>query len=102
MALEVEHAAAAHVPPLPETAAVHWRAPMDAARLRRRGQLWTLTTAAHVVPFLAAGILLFVIQPLAVAVSLASFAHAWIIPGLYAARGANVVRPRPRRLGASA
>src|SRR3954471_22126212 len=67
---------------------------MDAARLRRRGRLWTLTTAAHVVPFVAAGVALFLVQPLAVAVSLASFAHAWIIPALYAARGASGVRPR--------
>jgi hypothetical protein len=84
------------LPPLPETAAVHWRPPMDARRVRRRGQLWTLTTAAHVIPFVAAGILLAVIQPLAAAVSFASFAHAWIIPMLYAARGANVLRPRGR------
>jgi hypothetical protein len=79
---------------LPERAAVHWRPPMDARRLARRGRLWTLTTVAHVVPFVAAGVVLLVVQPLAVAVSLASFAHAWIIPMLYAARGANVLRPR--------
>jgi hypothetical protein len=70
---------------------------MDAQRLARRGQLWTLTTAAHVVPFLGAGVVLLLVQPLAVAVSLASFAHAWIIPMLYAARGANVLRPKARR-----
>jgi hypothetical protein len=29
-------------------------------------------------------------------VSIAAFAHAWIIPELYAQRGANVVRPRSR------
>jgi hypothetical protein len=81
---------------LPETATVHWRPRADARRLHRRGTLWTLTTTAHVVPFVAAGVALFVVQPLAVAVSLASFAHAWIIPSLYAARGGNVVRPRPR------
>jgi hypothetical protein len=81
---------------LPETAAVHWRAPMDALHLRRRGALWTLTTVAHVVPFVAAGVVLFLVQPLAVAVSLASFAPAWIIPMLYAARGANVLRPKAR------
>lgn len=81
---------------LPETAAVSWRPRADAERLRRRGALWTLTTVAHVVPFVAAGIVLLVVQPLAVAVSLASFAHAWVIPGLYAARGANVVRPHAR------
>jgi hypothetical protein len=82
---------------LPETAAVHWRPRVDAARLRRRGALWTLSTVAHVVPFLAAGVVLLIIQPLAVAVSLASFAHAWIIPELYAARGANVLKPRRSR-----
>jgi hypothetical protein len=82
--------------PLPETGAVHWRPRADAARLRRRGALWTLTTFAHVVPFILAGVVLFVVQPLAVAVTLASFAHAWIIPALYAARGANVLRPRSR------
>jgi hypothetical protein len=86
---------------LPERAAVHWRAPMDAARLRRRGALWTLTTIAHVVPFVAAGVVLFLVQPLAVAVSLASFAHAWIIPMLYAARGANVMRPKRAKAGAA-
>ena len=88
--------------PLPETAAVHWRPPMDAVRLRRRGALWTLTTVAHVVPFVGAGVVLFLVQPLAVAVSLASFAHAWIIPMLYAARGANVMRPKRAKAGAAA
>ncbi len=81
---------------LPERAAVYWRPPMDGARLRKRGWLWTLTTIAHVVPFVAAGVILFLVQPLAVAVSVASFGHAWIIPMLYAARGANVLRPRIR------
>ena len=81
---------------LPETAAVHWRPRVDARRLRNRGRLWTVTTVAHVVPFIAAGVVLFLVQPLAVAVSVASFGHAWIIPSLYAARGANVLRPRTR------
>ncbi|HET6505963.1 MAG TPA: hypothetical protein VFG42_04180 [Baekduia sp.] len=101
MAAAIEEAVAP-VAPLPERAAVHWRAPMDARRLRRRGRLWTLTTAAHVVPFLVAGVVLFLVQPLAVAVSLASFAHAWVIPMLYAARGANVLRPRPRAAATAA
>src|SRR3954471_4133758 len=54
--------------------------------------MWTAITVAHVVPFIAAGIALFLVQPLALPVSLASFAHAWVIPELYAQRGANVVR----------
>ena len=81
---------------LPETAAVHWRPRADARRLRHRGALWTLTTIAHVVPFLAVGVLLVVVQPLAAAVSLAALAHAWIIPELYAVRGANVLRPKAK------
>lgn len=36
------------------------------------------------------------VEILALPVALASFAHAWIIPELYAQRGANVLRPRPK------
>ena len=90
------------VEPLPELAAVHWRPRADARRLDRTGLLWTAITVAHVVPFIAAGIVLFVVQPLALPVSLASLAHAWVIPELYAQRGANVVRPKPSRAPAEA
>ena len=81
---------------LPETAGVHWRPRVDDARLRRVGALWTLTTAAHVVPFLGAAALLMWLNPLALPVALACVAHAWVIPELYARRGANVVRPQAR------
>ena len=81
---------------LPETAAVHWRPRVDDARLRRSGRLWALTMVAHVVPFVGAGALLIWLNPLALPVALACFAHAWVIPELYAQRGANVLRPRPR------
>ena len=84
---------------LPETAAVHWRRRVDAGQLRLRGRLWTLTMAAHVVPFAGAAMLLMWMQPLALPVALVLLAHAWIIPELYAQRGANVLRP-PRRAGA--
>ncbi|HEX7300112.1 MAG TPA: hypothetical protein VF257_14030, partial [Solirubrobacteraceae bacterium] len=43
-------------------------------------------------PFVAAGAALVAVQPLAAPVTLASLAHAWVIPELYAQRGANVVR----------
>jgi hypothetical protein len=86
---------------LPEVAGVHWRARMDARRLRMLGRLWTATTVAHVVPFLAAAGVLLALQPLTAPVALVCLAHAWIIPALYAQRGANVVRPRPRRDGAA-
>jgi hypothetical protein len=88
--------------PLPELAAVHWRPRVDARRLDRTGLMWTLITIAHVVPFIAAGIVLFIVQPLALPVSLASFAHAWVIPELYAQRGANVVRRKASRAPADA
>src|SRR3954447_17692713 len=84
----------AEATPLPEVATVPWRPRVDAERLQRRGELWTATTVAHVVPFLLAAAVLVAIQPLAGPVALACIAHAWVIPELYAARGANVVRPR--------
>ena len=80
---------------LPELAAVPWRRRASAASLVRRGQLWTLTTVGHVVPFLAAGVVLVMLDPVALPVALACVAHAWIIPELYAFRGANVVRRKP-------
>jgi hypothetical protein len=81
---------------LPELATVPWRPRADAERLRRRGRLWTLTTVAHTLPFVAAAIAMMAIEPLAFPVALAALAHAWVIPELYAQRGANVVRPRRR------
>jgi hypothetical protein len=90
------------VEPLPELALVHWRRRVDAARLERLGAIWTLTTVAHVVPFLCTGALLLALEPLTLPVALACLAHAWIIPELYAQRGANVVRPKPARAGPQA
>jgi hypothetical protein len=58
-----------------------------------------MTTVAHVVPFLAAAVGLMVLAPLTAPVALACLAHAWIIPELYANRGANVVRPKKRAAG---
>jgi hypothetical protein len=82
--------------PLPETRSVHWRARMDERRLDLYARAWTLTTLAHVVPFvLTAGILL-LIEPWLWPMSALALAQAWIIPELYANRGAKVVRPRKR------
>ena len=87
---------------LPERQVVHWRPIVDEQRLNRTAALWTATTTAHVVPFIGAGALLFAVQPLALPVTLASFAHAWVIPELYAHRGANVVKPKRSRAPAGA
>jgi hypothetical protein len=85
---------------LPELAAVPWRPRASADSLRRRGLLWTGYTIAHVVPFLAAAAVLVALDPIAIPVALACFAHAWIIPALYASRGANVIKPKRSRGGA--
>jgi hypothetical protein len=82
--------------PLPELASVYWRPRATAERLRRRGRLWTLTTVAHVVPFVIVAVVMMLLSPLAFPVSLAALAHAWLIPALYAQRGANVARPLRR------
>lgn len=81
---------------LPELAAVPWRSRASGHSLRRRGQLWTLTTVAHVVPFVAVAVVLMLLQPLSAPVALVALAHAWIIPELYAVRGANTIRPKRR------
>jgi hypothetical protein len=82
---------------LPETAAVYWRPRIDERALTRRARTWTYTTAAHAIPFCVAAIVLFVLEPLSAPVGAIMLAHAWVIPELYAKRGANVLRPRPRR-----
>ena len=84
---------------LPELASVPWRPRATADSLRGRGLFWTGYTIAHVVPFLAAAIVLVALDPIALPVALACVAHAWIIPELYASRGANVIKPRRRRGG---
>jgi hypothetical protein len=92
---------AAPAAPLPEVAAVAWRPRMDERRLARYAQAWTATTLAHVVPFCLTAVVVVLIEPwLAPMAALALF-QAWVIPELYANRGAKVMRPRPR-LGARA
>lgn len=81
---------------LPEADAVSWRRRVDEGELRQAEWLWGLTMVAHVVPFLVVAVVLVAFEPLALPVSLVALAHAWIIPELYAQRGANVARP-PRR-----
>jgi hypothetical protein len=85
---------------LPELASVPWRSRTDARWLRRYGRLWHAWTLLYSVPFVAAGIAMLALEPLTAPVALAALAHAWIIPELYAFRGASVVRPKgPRNQG---
>ena len=81
-------------PALPELASVPWRTRTDQAWLSRYGRLWQGWTIALSVPFVAVAAVLVALEPLAFPVALAALAHAWVIPELYAFRGANVVRPK--------
>jgi hypothetical protein len=84
---------------LNELAAVPWRTPIDPARLRRSGRVWTVWTIGWSIPFVAAAVALVWIQPYAAPVALASLAHAWLIPELHAFRGASVARQKGDRHG---
>jgi hypothetical protein len=81
---------------LPETERVYWRPRVDRRRLTQRGRAWTATTVAHTVPFLGTAGLLIALEPLSAPVAAMAVAHAWVIPDLYARRGANVLKPKPR------
>jgi hypothetical protein len=82
---------------LPEVASVPWREPTDERWLRRWGRVWQAWTLLYTVPFVAAGAVMLWLAPIAAPVALVALAHAWIIPELYAFRGASVVRPKGPR-----
>jgi hypothetical protein len=82
---------------LTELGQVPWRERTDERFLRRYGRIWLCWTVAYTVPFFLAGIGLVLLEPLAFPVALASLAHAWVIPELYAYRGASVLRPKGAR-----
>jgi hypothetical protein len=85
--------------PLPERESVWWRRPVDAAGLRLRERVSAAYTAVYCTPLLAAGVILIALEPLLVPVALVSWLHAWVIPELFAHRGARVVKPLPARAG---
>jgi hypothetical protein len=87
---------------LPELAAVPWRPLADDATLRRTQWQWTLFTGWLVVPFCVVAVVLFLLAPRSAPVGLLALGHAWVIPELYAQRGANVVKSRLRRAGPGA
>ena len=82
---------------LPELASVPWRRRTDARWLLRWGRIWQAWTLLYSVPFLAAGAAMLWLAPIAAPVALIAIAHAWIIPELYAFRGASVTRPKGPR-----
>ena len=78
---------------LPELEAVSWRRPVDERWLRLREAVSAAYTAVYCLPFIVLGVVLVVLEPLLFPVSLVSFLHAWVIPELFAYRGARVVLP---------
>jgi hypothetical protein len=86
---------------LSEAAPLWWRKRPSDRTLRRDGRLWTAWTAAVSTPFFAAGAFLLWLEPLTFPVALASFAHGWVIPELYARRGAGSVVPIGSRASAA-
>jgi hypothetical protein len=55
-----------------------------------------LSIVSQTVPLIAVAALLVTVSPLMLPIAIFALAHAWTIPELYAARGANVVRgPAP-------
>jgi hypothetical protein len=78
---------------LPELADVPWRPLVDETSLRRVDRRWTAWTVAHELPLLATAVGLVLLSPILIPASLAALAFAWFIPDLYAAKGAEVLRP---------
>ena len=78
---------------LPELEAVSWRRPVDERWLRLREAVSAAYTGVYCLPFVVLGIALVLLEPLLFPVSLVSFLHAWVIPELFAYRGARVVLP---------
>lgn len=79
---------------LPELQSVYWRKRASDDSLRARGRGWTASTVAHTVPFIGVAALMMALNPVAAPVSALALIQAWILPELYASRGANVVRPK--------
>jgi hypothetical protein len=82
---------------LPELAGVSWRRPVDESGLRLRERVSAGYTAVYCTPLIAAGVFLIALEPWLFPVALVSWLHAWVIPELFAHRGARVVIPLPRR-----
>ena len=74
-----------------------WRPLIDPRALDAYARAWTATMALHVVVFLAPGIVLLAIEPWTFPIALMCAGWAWVVPDLYASRGAKVVRAKPSR-----
>jgi hypothetical protein len=78
---------------LPELAEVPWRPLADERSLRRADRRWTLWLLAQELPLVATAVGLPLLSPILIPMSLIALAFAWFIPDLWAAKGAEVLRP---------
>jgi hypothetical protein len=82
---------------LPELEGVAWRRRTDSHALAVRERIAAVYTALYVTPLLVVAAGLLWLEPYLFPVSILALAHAWVIPELFANRGAGVVRlPRGR------
>jgi hypothetical protein len=82
---------------LPELEGVAWRRRASERSLLLRERVSAAYTALYVTPLLVVAVALVWLESLLFGVSLLALAHAWVIPELFANRGAGVVRVRRRR-----
>ncbi|MEA2475235.1 MAG: hypothetical protein QOE06_3150 [Thermoleophilaceae bacterium] len=82
---------------LSELASVPWRRRAGAASLRTRGRIWKWFTVVYVAQWVAVAALLLALNPMSAPVAAVGLAMAWIVPNLYAARGATTLRPKGPR-----
>ena len=81
---------------LPELEAVAWRRRTDEGSLLIREQISAGYTALYVTPLIVVAVGLLWLEPFLFPVSALALVHAWVIPELFANRGAGVVRLKRR------
>ena len=84
---------------LPELEGVAWRRRTDERALKLRERISAAYTALYVTPLLVVAAGLVWLEPLLAPVALVGLFLAWVIPELFANRGAGVVRVSRRRDG---
>jgi hypothetical protein len=87
---------------LPELGGVAWRRRVDEHSLRLRERISAAYTTLYVTPLLVVAVGLIWLEPFLFPVSGLALAHAWVIPELFANRGAGVARVPRRRSDGSA
>ncbi len=84
---------------LPELEAVAWRRYVDERSLRLRERVSAAYIGLYVTPLLIVAVVMVVLDPILLPASLVALFLAWVIPELFANRGAGVVRAGRRRDG---